>query len=339
MIDKYAMVAGQNFNVAVGDTSYPVGKYEVTEMNKDGGYISVSKLDQYGRAEVTFSFDSNDVDGLTDFFRRTNRGIEKQEAKPRQERVERGQDKGVQAFEDELRGATKLAEVFKAVGKFGTIQSTQGAFSLEMISDLAFKYFRGEVSPDEIPEENGLRENIERLKREQRQRKEKSGAEPAVGGVNVAEVAGAKQVADVIDINTRQAQMAEHKAEGLIQLSKSIADLSTVVKDGGISIVGSEQTYNPEMLLNIIAKVKTREWPLTQAPRGAGFRDKLTQLLKLETDVVFLKKTMAEVDKKIVGMSSYVVNGSSNHPINKRLQDAEAWYGRLKTEIKEVEKR
>ena len=76
--------------------------------------------------------------------------------------------------------------------------------------------------------------------------------------------------------------LSEKEKVDLIKGAESLDDLKQIIRRNRINLVGSSQSFDPDMLCWVIDMVKGGEWPLTKATSTAGFRDRIDELAKKE---------------------------------------------------------
>lgn len=225
------------------------------------------------------------------------------------------QSEASDAFINEIQGVTKLAELLNVIEKSEGIKEENQFFSPKMIKDVVLKYFRGEIPETEIP--SSMRDVVKKLKdeRDQRQLKEDPSAK-------------------IIDIRTRGDITLEKGIEGAISQATSFDEVLSLIDKHKLTIQGSQEIYSPEMLKNVVTKIRSREWTVDKATGGLGFRDKLKQLLDTDSDLAFLKRTLLDVEQKL-GSGSYYSgeSASSSMRLNKRRDERIEWKYRLKDAI------
>ncbi|MBT5503138.1 hypothetical protein HN858_04995 [Candidatus Falkowbacteria bacterium] len=234
-LEKHNLKVGTEFHVTKG-ASLDHGKYSVSSINIATGNVSIDKLDKWGDTEVSYSFNPEEAASFVDLMNRTEEGQEK--PKPVAKKTISTETSPTQPEEspslrNELLSANRLADIFRAVEKSGGIQRGEVTMSPESIINLSLMFSRGDLPAEKVPEEDGLREALVKLKAKQTKDKAIKKAESNV---------------------TNKAPESEVNVASEIQRVTSFDALLTSVEKQGLEIQGSQQKFTPEALTDIIKK-------------------------------------------------------------------------------------
>lgn len=197
------------------------------------------------------------------------------------------------------------------------------------------EYLRNESSSEQIPITDGLRDVVERLKKEIDIKKAQAtdkrlDTKPSESAVKY------QKPAKIVDIGTGKELSPDQINTRLIASADSFDDLTALIKNKNISTQGSNQLYTPDVLIDIVSKVRTRELDINDITRNLGLRDKLIDLLDKDNDVDTLKRTLDEVWKKL-NTESFYSGASSDSHLNRRRDQRLKWQERIKAAIRKID--
>lgn len=144
------------------------------------------------------------------------------------------------------------------------------------------------------------------------------------------------QVKDLVNGGASDKKIEKINTKALINQVNSFENLLTTIKDHNLSIQGSSELFTPEMLQDVIIKIKSREFPLSAATNRDGFRAKIAELLQSDSNIDDLKIILKDVESKLLS-ESHVIGASTDHPLDERQDQRLKWKERLGQSIYQIE--
>lgn len=140
--------------------------------------------------------------------------------------------------------------------------------------------------------------------------------------------------ADVVSETMTSPETANNQE--LIGSAKSFDELIDTIQTNNVQLEGTEQKYPPELLVDVVEKVRTREIGIEYVTRTDGLRDKVRELLQTDSSVDELRQVLDDVEDKLM-TEPYLHGYSTDHPANQRRDERLKWKERLRRDISNLQ--